>query len=445
MELTNKIQLSAVAFLIMMCVMLSGCNKIFPPQGSAQAGPQGMGPAMTPEVGIVVMKSEPVTLSTELPGRVSAFRVAEIKPQVSGLLQKRLFTEGSNVEAGQILYEIDPAPFQVELDTAEASLGVAMKTADRARAALAVSIAAVKQQQATLNFARKNRKRIEDLTQDGAVSLTERDQAVTQDEVSESAVHSAEAQVKSNQEAIAEAEATIKKAKAGIDAALINLKYTKIKAPISGRIGRSEITEGAIVTAYQPTPLATIQQMDPIYVDVPQSTNEISRLRQRVEKGHLNQDGSNQNKVNILLEDGSEYPEKGDLQFRDITVDQSTGSIIVRIVVPNKNNLLLPGMFLRAVVTEGVNEKAILVPQQAVAYDPKGNAYTYIVGTDNKVKLQTITTDRSFGANWLVTTGLKEGDRVIADGVQKVKPDMTVNPVPFDVNAKPKDAKPTAK
>ena len=391
------------------------------------------------------MKAEPVTLTTELPGRVSAFRVAEIKPQVSGLLQKRLFTEGTNVEAGQVLYEIDPAPFQVELDNAEASLGVAMKTADRARAALQVAIATVKQQQASANFAKKNRKRLEDLSTDGAVSATERDQAVTQDEVSESVVHSAEAQVKSNQEAIAEAEATIKKAKAGIEAARINLKYTKITAPISGRIGRSDITEGAIITAYQPTPLATIQQMDPIYIDVPQSINELSRLRQRVEKGHLNQNGDSQNKVNILLEDGSEYPEKGDLQFRDITVDQSTGSIIVRIVVPNKNNLLLPGMFLRAVVTEGISEKAILVPQQAVAYDPKGRAYTLVVNADNKVIQQSITTDRSFGTNWLVTSGLKEGDKIIVDGIQKVKPDMTVKTVPFDANAKPKDTKPVAK
>ena len=247
---------------------------------------------------MVTVKPQPVVLTTELPGRTSAYLVAEIRPQVNGLIQKRLFTEGSDVKAGQVLYQIDPAPFQAALDNAAANLAAVQKTADRARAALAASIAGVTRQQATLELARTNRERFEEVFKDKAVSASQRDQAVTEAEVAEATLRAAEAQVESDRKAVAAAEAAIKQAEAALETARINLGYTRVTAPISGRIGRSNVTDGAIVTAYQPVALATIQQLDPIYVDVPQSTTELLRLKRRLEDGRLNRDGTNQRKVN---------------------------------------------------------------------------------------------------------------------------------------------------
>ncbi|MBN2329608.1 MAG: efflux RND transporter periplasmic adaptor subunit [Candidatus Omnitrophica bacterium] len=421
MSFTTIKKLAALAMFFAVCIMLTKCENDAPAQENANTP--------LPEVGIVIVKSESLLLSTELPGRVSSFRVAEIRPQVSGLLQKRFFTEGADVVSGQQLYQIDPDPFQAELDKAEANLAVVKKTVERTRAALQASFANVNQQKATLDFAQKNRKRFEELIADGAVSLTERDQAVTQDEVAQAALKSAEAQVMRDREVVAEAEAAIKQAEAVVKSARINLEYTHITAPISGRIGRSNITEGAIVMAYQATPLSTIQQLDPIYVDVPQSTTELLRLRQRLEKGGLNQEGADHKKVKILLEDGSEYSQEGDLQFRDITVDPTTASVVLRILVPNPESVLLPGMYVQAVVKEGEKHDALMIPQQAVMRDHKGDPYVMLVNDENQIEQRMIIINRAIGNQWFVSDGLSQGDRVVVEGSQKVHPGSSVKAI----------------
>jgi len=411
-----------IAAVLLVGLFLSGCDR---GQESPQAPP-------VPEVATVTVQPQQVVLTAELPGRTAAYLIAEIRPQVSGLVQKRLFTEGSDVKAGDVLYQIDPAPFQAALENAAANLDVARKTADQARAALAASLANVTRQKATLELARINRRRFEDLFKDKAVSASDRDQAVTNADVAEAALQAAEAQVDSDRKAIAAAEAAIKQAEAAVETARINLGYTKITAPISGRIGRSTVTDGAIVTAYQPMALATIQQLDPIYVDVPQSTTELMRLQRRLEDGRLNHDGANQNKVEIVLEDGTRYPLEGTLQFRDVSVDPTTGSVIVRIVVPNPQGVLLPGMFVRAMVKEGVNNQAILVPQQGVSRDRKGNPFVLIVDAEGKAQQRMVTLDRAIGDQWLVSSGLAQGDHVIVEGMQKARPGAVVKEVPFD-------------
>jgi membrane fusion protein (multidrug efflux system) len=245
-------------------------------------------------------------------------------------------------------------------------------------------------------------------------------------------MQAAEAQVKSDKETVGLAEAAIRQAEAALETARINLGYTKVTAPIPGRTGKSNVTEGAIVTAYQPVALASIQQLDPIYVDVPQSTTQLLRLERRLEDGRLNRNGKNNSKVKLILEDGSGYPLEGTLQFRDVTVDPTTGSVTLRIVFPNPDGVLLPGMFVRAVVKEGVNERAILIPQQAVSRDPKGNPIALLVEAEGKVTQRLLQLDRAIGAQWLVASGLQPGDRVIAEGMQKVRPGATVKVVPFD-------------
>jgi len=396
--------------------------------GNRQQSP----PPSVPEVATVAVSTQSVILTTELPGRTISYLVAEIRPQVNGLIQKRLFKEGSDVKAGQALYQIDPAPFQAALDSAEANLAAVQKNADRARAALQASIAGVTRQQASLELARINSERFEEVFKDRAVSAIERDKAVTEATVAEAALRAAEAQVESDRTAIAAAEAGIKHAEAALETARINLGYTKITAPISGRIGRSNVTDGALVGAYQPLALTTIQQLDPIYVDVPQSTAELLRLERNLEDGSLNQNGRSQKKVKILLEDSTPYALEGTLQFRDVTVDPSTGSVILRIIVPNPDDVLLPGMFVRAVVKEGVNEQAILIPQQAVSRDPKGNPVALIVDAENKVQQRMLTIDRAIGDKWLVSSGLAAGEQVIVEGIQKVRPGATVKTTPFE-------------
>ncbi|NJL58790.1 MAG: efflux RND transporter periplasmic adaptor subunit, partial [Desulfobacteraceae bacterium] len=379
-----------------------------------------------PEVSTVTVQPEKITLTTELPGRTAALRVAEIRPQVNGLIFKRLFTEGSDVKAGQVLYELDPAPFQAALDNAAANLTAAKASANRARAALDASIASVAKQKSVLNLARTNRQRYEELSKEKAVSVIQRDQSVTEAEVAEAGLKAVEAQVESDRKAIAAAEAVIQQAEAALKTANINMGYTKITAPISGRIGKSNITEGALVIAYQAIPLAMIQQIDPIYADVPQSTGEMLRLKQRLQDGRLNQNGKSQNQVKLILEDGTSYSQEGTLQFRDITVDPTTGSVILRIVFPNPEGVLLPGMFVRAVVKEGISEQAILIPQQAVSRDPKGNPLAMLVSADNKVQQVQLIIDRSVEDKWFVTSGLKAGDRVIVEGLQKIRPGSPV-------------------
>jgi membrane fusion protein (multidrug efflux system) len=310
------------------------------------------------------------------------------------------------------------------------------KAAARARAALEASIANVARQKATLELARTNRLRYEELLKKNAISILQRDQAVTDADVAEATLRADEAQVKNDQEAVAVAEAAIEQAEAAKETARINLGYTQVVAPISGRTGKSNVTVGALVaapmgTSQQPTALTTIQQLDPIYVDVTQSTAELLRLRRRVEEGHLHNSGGDQSKVRLIMEDGTTYPQEGTLQFRDITVDPTTGSVTLRVIVPNPKGLLLPGMFLRAVVQEGISNEAILIPQQAVSRDPKGNPVTLIVDGDGKVAQRMLTLDRAIGDRWLVASGLVPGERVIVEGVQKVRPGAVVKVVPF--------------
>lgn len=354
-------------------------------------GQQAPPPApLVPEVAVVTVQPQSVVLTTELPGRTSAYRVAEIRPQVNGLIQRRLFTEGSDVKAGQVLYQIDPAPFQAALDNAMAAL---------ARA------------EANLPAVRLRAERYRRLVDTNAISQQQYDDAAA---------------------ALKQAEADVHYWKAIVDTARINLGYTRVTAPISGRIGKSNVTDGAIVTAYQPTPLATIQQLDPIYVDVTQSTAELLSLKRRLDEGHLNQSGEDQKKVGLLLEDGTPYPLEGTFQFRDVTVDPSTGSVILRMVFPNPEHLLLPGMFVKALVKEGINEKAILVPQQSVFRDPKGNPLVMIVDPQGNVQQRMLTLDRAMGDQWLVASGLAPGDRVIVEGILKVRPGAAVKAVPLE-------------
>lgn len=394
---------------------------------------QQAAPPPPAEVAVVMIEPERVVLTTELPGRTSAFLVAEIRPQVNGLIQKRCFVEGSDVKKDDVLYEIDPAPFQAAYDSGLANVAAAKKAADQARAALEVSTAALARHEATLALANTNLERYQSMLERQATSAMQRDQAKTDVDVAQATLKGAEAQVASDKEAVGAAEAAIQQAEAALETARINLGYTKITAPFSGRIGRSTVTEGAIVTAYQAAPLATIQQLDPIYVDVPQSTVELNRLKRNLAGGRLKDSGTDE--VKIVQEDGTEYPLKGSLKFRDVTVDPTTGSVILRIIVPNPDSELLPGMFVRAVIDEGVNEQAMLVPQQAVSRDPKGNPFVYLVDAKSKVEQRSITTERALGDRWLVSAGVTAGDRVILEGMQRVRPGAEVKAVPQGAEA----------
>ena len=421
MPVNERVKQIIVSAVLLGSLWLEGCERQAPPP-----------PTPVPEVATVIVQTQRAVLTNELPGRTSPYRVAEIRPQVSGIIQKRLFEEGAEVKAGSVLYQIDPAHFQAAYDNAAANLAVMRKSADRARAALEVSIAGVRRQRAILELARTNVGRFEDLFKDRAVSASQRDQAVTDVEVAEATLGTTEAQVESDRQAVAAAEASIQQAEAAVNTARINLGYTRVIAPISGRIGKSNVTDGALATGYQATSLASIQQIDPIYVDVPQSTTELLRLKQRLAKGRVKTGGEDQRKVKLILEDGTTFPLEGTLQFRDLTVDPTTGSFILRMVFPNPKNILLPGMYVRAVVQEGIAEQAILVPQQGVTRDPKGNPIALTVDAGDKVQLRMLTLDRTIGDQWLVSSGLAPGDRLIVEGLQKVRPGAVVKVVPFD-------------
>jgi membrane fusion protein, multidrug efflux system len=362
--------------------------------GCGNGSGQQAGRSHVPEVAVVTVEPQPIELTTELPGRTSAYLVSEIRPQVNGIVQKRMFKEGSDVNAGDLLYQIDPAPFQVAYDSAKASLSKA---------------------QANLPSIRSRAERYKEVLADKAVTKQDYDDATA---------------------AVLQAEAEVQYWKTAVEAAHINLNYTRVTAPISGRIGRSSVTDGALVTAYQPTALATIQQLDPIYVDVTQSSAELLRLRRDLETGQLTAEKNNQKKVRILLGDPTSYSLEGSLEFRDVTVDPSTGSFTLRIVVPNPDHLLLPGMFVRAVVKEGIVEKAFLVPQQGVSRTPKGEPVALIVDETGKVQQRMLTLDRAVGDQWLVSSGLSAGDRVIVEGGQKVRPGTVVKTVPFHLKGK---------
>jgi membrane fusion protein (multidrug efflux system) len=340
------------------------------------------------EVGIVTLAPTPVTLTKELPGRTSAYRVAEVRARVNGIVLRRLFTEGSDVKQGQPLFTIDPEPYQAALDSAKAML---------ARAEANVANAKLQAQRYT------------ELVADNAVSKQEYDNAMA---------------------ALKTSEADVAAGRAAVQAARINLGYTTVTSPVSGRIGRSAVTEGAYVQASQATLLATVQQLDPVYVDLTQSSAEALRLRRDLAEGKLQSAGKDRARVRLVLEDGREYGAPGALQFADVTVDPSTGSIALRALFPNPRAELLPGMFVRARVEEGVNPEALLVPQQGVSRDQKGLPTALVVNAENKVERRQLVTDRAVGDAWLVSAGLKPGDRVIVEGLQKVRPGADVTPVP---------------
>jgi len=346
-----------------------------------------------PQVSTVTLETAPLTLTTELPGRTVAYRAAEIRPQVSGIIQHRRFTQGDIVKSGDVLYQIDPAQYQAAYDQAKASLGVA---------------------QANLPAQRSRADRVRKLVAARVAPQQDADDAT--------AAHQ-------------QAEAAVKAAEAALELARVNLSYTPITAPISGRIGSSQVTEGALVTAYQPTSLAVIQQMDPIYVDVTQSTAEVLRLQKALGEGGLTL-GENAGRVRLILEDASVYPQEGKLAFRDVTVNPATGSVTVRIVFPNPDQVLLPGMFVRAVVEEGIVPRAILIPQQGVTRNTKGQPIAWVVSTDDIVEERLLNIDRAIGDTWLVSDGLVPGDRLILEGRQNVRPGAIVNPIAFVGNGR---------
>jgi membrane fusion protein (multidrug efflux system) len=341
-------------------------------------------PQQMPEVGVVTVEQSAVPVITELPGRTNAFLVAQVRARVDGIVLSRDFTEGSEVVAGQRLYKIDPAPYIAALNNAKATLAKAE--------ANVVSTAALAS-------------RYKVLVGGNAVSKQDYDNAVA---------------------AQGQAEADVAAGRAQVDTAQINLGYTDVISPITGRTGVSQVTPGAYVQASQATLMDTIQQIDPVYVDLTQSSLDGLKLRRDFEEGRLKTSGPGAAKVTLILEDGRTYPEPGKLQFSDVTVDETTGSVTVRAIFPNPNRVLLPGMFVRAHIEEGVNDKAMLVPQVGVTHDQKGTPTALVVGPDNKVTLRQLVTSRTYGSDWVVESGLKPGERVIVQGVDKSRPGQQV-------------------
>ncbi|WP_233631174.1 MULTISPECIES: efflux RND transporter periplasmic adaptor subunit [unclassified Pseudomonas] len=354
-----KPAVTALVSAVALATLLSGCKK-------EEAAPA----AQAPQVGVVTLQPQAFTLTSELPGRTSAFRVAEVRPQVNGIILKRLFKEGSDVKEGQQLYQIDPSVYEATLGNAQANLQATRSLADRYK----------------------------QLIDEQAVSRQEYDDA--------------------NAKRL-QAEATLKSAQ-------IDLRYTKVLAPISGRIGRSAVTEGALVSNGQSNAMATIQQLDPIYVDVTQSTAELLKLRRDLESGRLQRAGDNAAMVKLVLEDGSLLKQEGRLEFSEVAVDETTGSVTLRAVFPNPDHTLLPGMFVHARLQAGVAQNAILAPQQGVTRDLKGQPTALVVNQENKVELRNLKADRTLGNDWLIEDGLKAGDRLITEGLQFVRPGVEV-------------------
>lgn len=354
--------------LLVSTLLLSAC------QESEQQAEQQQQQQQTPTVGVVTLKAEHFLLTNDLPGRTAAYRIAEVRPQVNGILEKRLFEEGAEVEEGQQLYQIDDDVYQAALKSAEASSISTRSLAERYGI----------------------------LVKENAVSQQEYD----------------------------EARAAGLQAQAALDEARINVRYTKVLAPISGRIGRSAVSEGALVTSGQSQPLATIQQLDPIYVDITQSSREMLNLRRDLEAGRLQKAGDNAAAVTLTLEDGSTYGEQGKLEFSEVSVDEGTGSVILRAVFPNPDRLLLPGMFVHAELVAGTKSDAILAPQQGITRTPRGNATAMVVNDENKVQSRDVVTERTVGNRWLISSGLNEGDRLITEGLQYIRPGASVNVEP---------------
>jgi membrane fusion protein (multidrug efflux system) len=357
--------------------MLYACGPSAPPQ--AQRPP--------PEVSVIEMQPQRFELTVELPGRTAAYRVAEVRPQVSGILQKRLFEEGSAVKAGQVLYQIDPAPYRAALQRAEAELA-------RARAAAEV--------------ARLKAARFAPLAASGAVPKQDNDDV---------------------QAIYRQAQADVQAAQAARDSARIDLDYTRIESPIDGVISESFLTEGALLTANQTQVLARVTQLDPIHVDIQRPTAEMLRLQREFDAGHLERSGPDSRRLELLLEDGTTYAQAGELKFSGVTVDQGTGSVTVRATFPNPDRQLLPGMYVRGRLLEGAEPAALLVPQRAVTRDAQGNASVLVVGKDDKLELRRIHTRRAAGDAWLISDGLSAGERVVVSGPLRLAPGMPVKPV----------------
>jgi membrane fusion protein (multidrug efflux system) len=355
---------------------IAGCHR------AAPAPPQ-QGP---PEVTVVTLRAQAVKLTRELPGRARAFLVAEVRPQVGGVVKSRDFVEGSRVKAGQPLYQLDDAVYRADYESAVAALRKAEATRDAAR-----------------------------LTAERTAKLRQVDAVSQQDE------ENAEAAVRTAEADVAAAQANVARKK-------LDIGFARISSPITGRVGISTVTPGALVTANQDAPLVTVQQTDPMYVDVSQSALEWLRLRRELEAGNM-QAGTSGTAVDILLPDGTPYPHPGKLQLADVTVDPTTGSFTLQVVVPNPDDVLRPGMYLQAVVEEGIAPQAVLAPQRGITRDPKGNATALVVGSDDKVEPRTVHVSRTIGDSWLVESGLAPGDRVIVEGVQKVRPGASVKPV----------------
>jgi membrane fusion protein (multidrug efflux system) len=359
---------------LLAALLLSACGKQTPP------------PPPPKEVGVVTVQMQPVTLTTELPGRTSPYESSEVRPQVDGIITQRLFREGELVHAGQTLYQIDPAPYAAAAANARAALGNA---------------------QANIASTSALAQRYGELVKINAIAKQDYENAVAS----------------ANQ-----AKANVAAQKANLQSAEINLRRTAIKAPISGRIGASTFTVGALVTAAQTAPLATIQRLDPIYVDINQSSVDLLKLRKSVLAGQVAREG-NAAHVGLTLEDGSDYGMQGNFQFSDVTVTQDTGTVTVRALFPNPQGLLLPGMYVRAHLIDGTQAQGILAPQQAVTRNEKGNPQAYVVGAGDKLEVRELTTSRAIGDNWLVTSGLKPGDRLVMDGTMMLQPGAPVKPV----------------
>ncbi|GAB3539435.1 efflux RND transporter periplasmic adaptor subunit [Noviherbaspirillum agri] len=371
-----------VAAAVCMFSLLAGCGDKIP---SANAQGAGMPP---PEVSIVTVAPERVVMTTELPGRLEATRVAQVRARVPGIVLKRVFREGSDVKAGQLLFRIDPGPYQAAYNSAQATLSKA--EANLAQADLKV-------------------KRYKPLVETTAISKQEFDEAQT---------------------AQKQATADVAAARAAVETARLNLGYATVTAPISGRIGRAQVTEGALVGQGEATPLATIQQIDPIYVNLTQSATEVLQLQRAMASGQLQRVGQGQAKVTLVTEDGRPYPHAGKLLFSDLTVDESSGAVTLRAEFPNPDRMLLPGLYVRARLEQAAAENAILVPQQAVQRSPSG-ASVMVVDAEGKVAAQPVKTGAVQGNAWIINEGLKAGDRVIVEGIQKVKPGAPVSAVPW--------------
>jgi len=363
--------------------VLALCGVVLGIVGCGTRGPAGDAPQAPQPVTVVTLRAQPVTLTRELPGRTSAYLVADVRPQATGIVKKRLFTEGGTVKAGETLYELDAAMYRAQYQNSEAAVAKA---------------------EAALEKARVTARRFAELVKTGAVSSQDNDTAVA---------------------ALGQAQADVAAAKAELDTSRVSLAYTHVTAPIGGRIGKSAVTAGALVVASQSAALATIQQLDPIYVEVSQSSSEWLRLRQAIDDGRLKSGGAGTS-VAIMLEDGRRYSHDGRLQFADVTVDPGTGSFALRAIVPNPDNVLLPGMYVTAVLDEGMRNDGVLVPQRGIARDPKGGATALVVGKENTVEVRSVHVSRTIGDQWLVEDGLTAGDRVIIEGLQKVQPGMRV-------------------